>query len=191
MSLLLGSIVSEPAKFRHVHKLCDKGEREEQDRGVDRQHDDVLERACGQDRHESVSVQDGEPQRVQTAVYDRFDQKFGDEDAPEPDGLFVQDRAVDHTGNHDVERVAKEEGAAVRFEQVFEDVERGAEDRADPRAKQVLHDAVWEPGEPDSDIGRDKDGSRVVEHDSQRRHQTAQDEIVCDFQLLEGIRMEL
>lgn len=178
------------AKLRHVHELCDKGEHKEQDRGVDWQHDEVLDDARGQDRHKGIAVQYREPQRVQTAVYDRFRQEFRDKDAPELHRFSVEDRAVDHTCDHDVERVAKEEGAAVRFEHVFQDVERAAEDRADPRSEQVFHDAVWKPREADADVGRDKDGSGVVEYDCQCRHQAAQDEIVCDFQFLEGIQVK-
>lgn len=183
--ILLGFSALILSEFRHVDELCDESEREKQNRGVDGQHDNVFDHARGQDRHKGIAVQDGKPQGVQSAVYDRLCQEFRDENAPDPDGLFVQDRAIDHACDHDIERVTKEKGAAVRFQHVFQDIKRGAEDRADPRAKQVFRDAVWQAGKADADIGRDKDGSGVVEYDGQCRQQTTKDKIVCDFQLLE------
>ena len=92
-----------------------KCKHKKQNHGVNRQHNDIFDDARGKNRHKGLATQHREPQRVQTAVHNQFYQKFGNENAPYPDGLPVQDETVYDAGNLDIERIAKEKGASVRL----------------------------------------------------------------------------
>lgn len=48
-------------KFWHIEKFGYKSEREEQNHGIDWQHNDVFEYTRGQNRQEGISVQDSDP----------------------------------------------------------------------------------------------------------------------------------
>lgn len=53
--------MSVSVKLWHIEKFGHKGEREEQNHGIDWQHNDIFEHTRGQDCQEGVSVQDSDP----------------------------------------------------------------------------------------------------------------------------------